>query len=204
MNKALAATPRSSGSSLAPPRRRHKGASRGNAAAILVAVLSSLVAGCRDTPPPTAAGNLRLTDEEKRKPQWLGPEDQAEVRSALASVAVDHEVVDPPAPAPPETGGMRWADMELAVDEACAVVETAVIDVTPEENGRRLRFRLITIEDWPGTLVVDRTDGPGLYTAEVTFGRFPDDPKHAKRSRRLLAALEVNMKAFGRKRSLKP
>jgi hypothetical protein len=161
-----------------------------------LAVLVSLP-GCRR--PYAASSNLRLTPQEQQQKLTLDAEEQAAVLAAMQSVTVGQRPVDPPARAP---AGKRWSDVPLAVEYACDEAEMAVLEMIEEDDGRRLRFRLRTVEDWPGELVVRRAEPEAIYTAEAWVGRFPDQPARLERRDRLLAALEHYMEAFGAKRAL--
>jgi len=154
------------------------------------------VSGCGQPQGP-AASRLELTPEEPPQKAVLTEREQGEVLAVMRACVQENEAIDPPRPA---ALGKRWSDIEDAVYYACEDVEAAVMGTTRREDGRLLVFRLRTIEDWPGELLVRRTDDVNVYHAEVWFGRFPDDPKHAARRDALIAALERNLCAFGLKR----
>jgi hypothetical protein len=152
--------------------------------------------GCEQ--PHAAETNLRLTPEEERQVVVLGAAEQSEVHAAVRSVAEGHEPVDPPAPAPPEDGGMRFSDVPLAASAAASEIEAVVVAASVTEDGDTLTFRLRTIENFPGELVVTRAPRPVMYTAVASIGRFPDD--HAGRADTLVRALGFWMKVYGRKK----
>lgn len=141
----------------------------------------------------------------------LSAADQAEILAAFRSIARDRTPVNPPGPAP---GGLRWSDVQLAVEWAVAepgvemaIVQTLHHDETGMVINERVRgaerliwrytFRLKTVEDRPAQLIVRRRDDPSVYEATATVGRFGDDHQRAEK---LLAALDSMMQAFGRKR----
>ena len=144
---------------------------------------------------------MRLEGEEQAWKRVLTPAEQTQVKAALQTVARGHTAVSPPAPAPPEQGGMRWADVPAAVTAACNDVEAAVVATAGGEEEGWYLFDIRTIEDWPGALAVERVDGPGVYRTEAEIGRFPDEPARRARAEALLAALAARMKAFGAKRA---
>jgi hypothetical protein len=156
-----------------------------------------LLAGCGQPQPHATTTNLALTPQEEREKLVLSHADEAEMLSALKSIAAGRTPVDPPAPAPL---GMRWSDVPEAVDSACneAGVEMVVVRKIEADDGRSYRFVLETIEDWPGELVVRKVDGPEVYAAEAWVGRFPTEPARVARKDALLSALEKHMRALGR------
>jgi len=166
---------------------------------MVAATLAALgiLPGCQR--PYAASSNLRLTPDEQQQKLTLNKEEQAAVLAAMQSAAEGHGPVDPPAPAP---HGRRWSDVPLAVEYACDVAEMAVLEMVEEDDGRCLRFRLRTVEDWPGELVVCRAASSDIYSAQAWVGRFPDQPARIERRDKLLDALEHYMEAFGAKRAL--
>ncbi len=156
----------------------------------LAASVMSVVA-CTASP-PAAASNLHLTEYEQRQRMVLCEAERAEIRDALASLVVDHQIVRLPAPA---ENGMRWSDVELAAYYACLDVEVAA--VRSVNAGRTWKFELRTVNERPGRLLVRRVDGPSVYAAEATIGRFKDDDALAER---LLAAFDKRMRDLGAKR----
>ncbi|MDY7109548.1 MAG: hypothetical protein SYC29_13010 [Planctomycetota bacterium] len=156
------------------------------------------VGGC-ERPPYAAASNLRLTPEEERARLVLDEREQAAVLAALESAAEGQGPGEPPAPAP---HGIRWSDAPAAVAAACNDVEMAVVEMTEEEGGDVLRFRLLAAEGWPGEVVLRRLPPPEVYSAEASIGRFPDKPARRARAERLLQAIDRYLEAFGAKRAL--
>ena len=156
-----------------------------------------ILSGCQR--PYAASSNLRLTPDEQQQKLTLNKEEQAAVLAAMQNAAEGQGPLEPPARAP---SGKRWSDVPLAVEYACDEAEMAVIEMIEEDDGRRLRFRLRTVEDWPAELVVCRAATSDIYTAQAWVGRFPDRPARIERRDKLLAALEHYMEAFGAKRAL--
>lgn len=151
------------------------------------------VVGCISEQPFAAETNLRLTPEEKGLKLIFDSSDQARVRQGLRSVAGDHEVGSPPT----TSGSIRWSDVPLALDYACAEVEMAIVQTIVEPQ--RYVFRLKTIDDRPGEITLQRVDDDRVYTAQASVGRLGDDEKL---SLRLLSELDRQMQLFGAKRKL--
>jgi hypothetical protein len=106
-------------------------------------------------------------------------------------------VVNPPGPAP---RGVRWSDIPDAVASACneVGVEMAIL-TTHDEDDRFYRFELLTIERWPGELVIGRGEGEEVYTVvSVRIGRFPQMPDRVERGRKLVEAFETKLRAMGK------
>jgi hypothetical protein len=93
------------------------------------------------------------------------------------------------------SGTIRWSDVPLAVVYACDEAEMAVVEA--DEGDAVCRYRLISVEDWPGTLIVTRVDDGRIYEASATVGEFGN---REDRANRLLEALESQLKAFAKKR----
>lgn len=149
--------------------------------------------GCSGEQPFAATTNLRLTPEEKTLKLVLDSTDQARALGDMRSVAGDHLVVQPPF----SSGSVRWSDIPLALDYACAVVEMAIVRTIYEPDG--YVFKLKTIDDRPGEITLRRVDDERVYLAEATVGRLGDDEDLA---RRLLVELDRQLHLFGSKRKL--
>ena len=159
------------------------------------------MSGCRSSPTPLLASRIDFLDEgEERLVPELDPAGRREVRDALGELAAGVDAIPASGPHPAPAGTVRWSDVPLAVAAACRDTEAAVVRAVEEEAGRRYRFQLRSIEDWPGELVVRRVDGPPGYEAEAWFGYFPEHPPCAERRSALLSALSARLKAYGRKR----
>ena len=160
--------------------------------AIRVFALLTLV-GCSSEQPFAATTNLRLTEEENTLKLVLDPSDQARALRDMRAVAGDHVVVRPPA----TSGSVRWSDVPLALDYACAEVEMAIVQTIFESDG--YVFKLKTIDDRPGEIKLCRVDDERVYVAEATVGRLGDDEDLASR---LLVELDRQLHLFGAKRKL--
>lgn len=177
---------------------------------MVVAVCSSgLLAGlsgCAGTPPAAAETGLTRQPDEPAYVASLSDSQQAEVRSAFESLAAGSGAVTRPVPA--ERG--RWSDVYSAVLYACDDVEMAVVSRKHQKAdsegygagvGERWEFGLRTVEDWPGTFIVDRvadaadSDAP-IYRATAMIGQFKD---RTDRAQALLDAFERQLRLFGRK-----
>ena len=158
--------------------------------------MAALVAGCSQA--PAAADWRPLTPEEAQLKPVLDARDENRVERSFGDLASGHKPVNPPRRAPM---GVRWSDVELAVPEACADAEMAVVETFLSDDKSRYEFRLKTIEDFPATLTVQRTNDSSVYERSATVGRFND---HPERVNDLLKALDKQMRAFGRKRKIDP
>ena len=94
--------------------------------------------------------------------------------------------------------------MYAAALYACDDIEAAVVSKTLHDWGWEIHLR--TVEDWPGTLLIRRSDDQPrpttgrVYQASAAIGRFEDD--HADRAQALLEAFDQHLQAFGRKKRL--
>ncbi|HWB19637.1 MAG TPA: hypothetical protein VG711_04995 [Phycisphaerales bacterium] len=141
---------------------------------------------------PYAAESLSLVSGEKPQVRVLNAAEQHEVLTAMDEVADGHHVVHSAAPVPQ---GVRWSDVPLAVIYACDDAEMAV--VSKHESDNQCTYTIKTVDDDRGTLTVTRCDDARIYLAEAKIGFSVDRPDAA---RRLLDALDNQMRAFGRKR----
>jgi hypothetical protein len=122
----------------------------------------------------------------------LGASQQRRVRTTLKNLASGHAPVNPPRPA---GLGMRWSDVPLSVIYACDDAQMAVVRHISDD--RRFSAELITIEDFPAHLSIDRLQDEQGYRASATVGRFGD---RTDRAGELLRALQKYMRAFAAKR----
>lgn len=139
-----------------------------------------------------------LTAEEARDKPVLEGDDPAAAIEAMRLADPGHHPARKVSAATAEAGRVRWSDLEAAVSYACDDAEVAVVETTEREGGDEFVFRIRTVEDWPGEIVVRRVDPPKVYRAEVSIGRFSGE--HADRCDRLLRAIDARMRSFGRKR----
>ena len=167
----------------------------GKVRAVALGVVALIAVSCQ-SPPYAAASGHPLTEESTHYKAVLDASDQARIETGFGGLARGHHAVDPPVPAPL---GVRWADVPQAVRFACDDAEMAVVQ-TIDHDGT-FEFRLLTIEEYPGRLVVHQTNDDQVYNAEASIGIYGD---HGDRARRLLDAFDHQMRAFGKKRELMP
>ncbi len=163
---------------------------------LFIVLTMTLVAapGCGTKPPYAASSGLKLTDEEARRKPVLDPAEQSAAIEAMRMAGPGHR----PVRLATGTGGVRWSDVAIAVSYACDDIEAAVVETLTNDDRTEHRFRIRTVEDWPGEIVVRRVDPPQVYAAQAWIGRFPGE--RADRSDALLRAIDTRMRAFGRKR----
>lgn len=144
-----------------------------------------------------AESNKQYKDEPDASAiRVLSPSEQKSAIQAMQTAASGHTPVRSPQPA---VHGMRWSDVPNAVAYALDEVEMAVVSGTEHDWG--WEFRILSVEDDPGTLWVKRTNDARVYEASASIGRIIDQPERAKA---LLEELHKQMLAFGRKRTLAP
>lgn len=156
---------------------------------VMAGGLLSLVS-CKAEPFAASTRSV-VTPDDDRYVRVLDKEQQKQIKAAFADLAAGHDSVSTPMPA---AAGMRWSDVPLAVFYACDEVEMAITRTTEHDWG--YQFDLLSIENWPGRLVMQRTDDERVYEAHATIGRFGDK---TERAAMLLEAIEKKMRAFGRK-----
>ena len=150
-----------------------------------------LLSGCSKPQPYAASTNLALTPEEQRTKQVLTPEEERQAMGILKSVADGAEVVEPPSRA---EHGVRWRDVPKAAGAAASETEMVVVRRIDHDWG--YEFVLRTVEDYPGTLNVRKTNDERVYQAEATIGLFEN---RIDRADALLKAFNKSMQAYGRK-----
>lgn len=158
--------------------------------ALFGALALSYAGGCAA---PWATKSLKPIDDEPPQRGVVDRSQQVEICRAMASVAPDH--VASPLPKP----RMRWEDVALAADYATTESEIAIVHKDKSDADHRFVFHLKTLDDRPGRLTVVRVDGPQVYTAEASIGRFGDDTPRAEQ---LLALFDRFMREFGAKRHI--
>lgn len=124
------------------------------------------------------------------------PSRDAQVLQALRLAASDHPAAAPPTPASHERG--RWEDIDLAVYWAVAEPGVELATVRRRDFEWGFIYDLKTIEGWPGVLIIERVDGPRVYEARASIGRFLNT--RASREQALINAIDRWMRALGRKR----
>lgn len=169
------------------------------------------VTGCAKAPPAAEVALVRDPAEPPYR-RTLSTQDRNQIEAAFGSLAADHNADRRPQLASDLTDGQRWSDMEAAVLYACDDTEMAVIARKQTFGGADGRqsvgweFTLRTAEDWPGMLTIHRLpidptkpSPQSVYEAAAEIGRFGD---HTQRVEALLAAIDRQLTAFGRKKRL--
>lgn len=144
------------------------------------------------SPQPYSVASMQdLTPEDAGQKKLLSMADQQAVLVAFDELAAGHQSTNPPTIS--KTG--RWSDLPLALYYAFAEAEMAAVETNSTDSSIECRFR--TIEGWPGHLLVERCERGSVYHASAVVG-WTDD--HPKRADELLKALDIQMRAFARKR----
>jgi hypothetical protein len=164
------------------------------------------VGGC-GAPPASVTTNLDLGSESHRgdpavvdeasQDVLLSVSEQAEILDALRDSVAGGRPVNLPGPA---RGGLRWSDVEVAVDEAVSEIEATIVRTLKAEDGNSYRFEIRTIESYPGEVVVRRVGGRKLYELDIRIGRFPSEPDHVQRAEKLHREIDQQMKRLGAQR----
>ena len=164
----------------------------------LAAIAASVLVSCQADPGYAVEDDRGRTKDaqSERWPDRLTGEEQESVRDAMRLFAEGQSPSQTPRPA---DHGMRFSDVESAAFYAAVNSEMALLDVIDEADGARLRFQLVTIEEWPAELIVERIDGPEVYRARASVGRFPQMDERQERAEELLNAFDRQMRSFGRK-----
>ena len=126
----------------------------------LLAILAMALAGCSSYP-DAVTHNRDLPEEADdgvpgRSNQQLTARQRTAVLKAMKAVAVGHTVVNRPAPAP---RGVRWSEIPRAVKWACGQNGVEMTITYTFEVPDEYRFELLTIENWPGGLVIVQGTG---------------------------------------------
>lgn len=122
---------------------------------------------------------------------------ESTIRQTFRDLAIGHQAVNRPSvPA----SGWRWSDVEEATALAAAEVESAIVQgmsYVTDSGEPAWRFELVTIEDWPGEMIVSLKDdaSPTGYEVTVTLGLFGD---RTARAQQLVAAFDEHLRALGR------
>lgn len=103
-------------------------------------------------------------------------------------------------PSAPTAGTLRWADIDRAAREALPRAGAAILrtrlepaDARHPLHAARITYELITLDDEPGRLVIERCGSGRTYTASAQVGLLAD---RSDRSERILDALAVAMQAY--------
>jgi hypothetical protein len=157
----------------------------------------AVAGGCAKKYPPAVASNLVLAPEEENQTVFLETPHEREALAAMRSVTGEPHTAQRPAAAPRG----RWADVRLAVAEACDQEGVEMTVVRLHEEPDQYVFELRTVESWPGRLVIRRGTGGEVYrVVEVTIGRFPEEPQRVERAQALLKAFGERLERLGRQR----
>lgn len=135
---------------------------------------------------PDAAWATRTPTERERR----------EILAAFESLAgAEHQPPPKPVDAP-----LRWADIDRAVREALPRAGAAILrthlepaDAKHPLQAARITYEVITLDDEPGRLVVERCASGRTYIASARVGLLAD---RRDRSERILDALAVAMRAY--------
>ncbi len=118
------------------------------------------------------------------KPELTG-EERAKVLAIMQSAAREH------VPPPFVAQGMRWTDVPEALELACDKKGVEMGIVSTEADDQHYDFQLVTIEDWPVHLVIERLEDERVYEVRtVEVGRFNNRPE---RGDALIDALAESM-----------
>ena len=150
------------------------------------------VGGCKKLP----AVEPQPMSDDGRERAVLGAEDRAAVLDAMRSVLP----AEPPpagtlAAAPQE---VRWSDIPGAVAWAGGLDGVEIVVVRTIKTDDMYYFKLRTIEDWPGEMIVRRGEGDAVYRIEhLWIGRFPGEPNRVERANKLKEAFEERLTVMG-------
>jgi hypothetical protein len=172
--------------------------------ALAAGLALGLAAGCARAPAVTSnviigPDEPARWDELTPRGEWreLTPAEQSAALSAMHELAAGQSPRNPPGPAPGPRK-VRWSDVETAAAAALAEIEAIFTRKDLDGATPAWRFEIVTVEDWPGELIVRRVEGPEVYEADATIGRFPLRDEHRRRAKKLLEAFDVQMKKLGR------
>lgn len=87
--------------------------------------------------------------------------------------------MEPAGPPGPRTVLADWNDVDAAVEVAVKKAEVA-LDGPARREARRVVYRIRTVSDEPGELVVERSDGDVL-TVSASIGRFGEGKEQEAR-----------------------
>ncbi len=167
--------------------------------------LVMVLAGCSAGYPDAVTHNRDMPEEAdngipgRSNQQLTGPQQAASLK-AMKAVAAGHTVVNPPAPAP---RGVRWSEIPLAVKWACGQAGVEMTITYTLEVPDEYRFELLTIENWPGELVIVGGTGNRVYEVEsVWVGRFPQEPWQVERAALLVSHFEARLLVLGARKQI--
>ncbi len=163
------------------------------------------LAGCSWSYPPAVAFNRDLPEEADdgipgRSNQHLTERQETESLKAMKAVSAGHTVVNRPEPA---ARGVRWSDVPGAVAWSGGRAEVELVITEMYETPNEYRFDLLTIENWPGELVVVRGTGDRVYEVQsVWVGRFRDEQEHVARAALLVSHFEARLRVLGARKRI--
>lgn len=160
---------------------------RGSALVGLVILVLAHAAACQR--PPAVLQDYQDPSESPRWKLALTPPEQSELSQALYDWTDGRAATQSPQPAP---YGVRWSDVPEAAAKATASNEMAVLTTQKEDWG--YTFAIMTVDNYPGILIVRRVDPPTIYEAQATVGRFQDRTAQAQS---LVRDLHREMKRLG-------
>jgi len=147
----------------------------------IAAVVVAITTACGPTVPNSPSLNAASADSQTPSARWAG---RVETRP--------HG---------------RWRDVPDAVAAAAGPLGIAVLERRPEPAGSDLgtavaiEFRLLTLENEPGRLRVERRDPPHVAEAFAEIGLFRQRRELASR---FVAAIGEELRRWGRKPELEP
>ena len=154
-------------------------------------LMAALACGCAETLNPVST-NISYGPDDQFANRVLSAADRREVLTIMK------ESVTGPAddPAVPARYGVRWTDVLLAARAACKDLECAVVSMTEAEDGAVKRIDIITLDDQPVVLTVERRPEPEIYRASARAGLFEN---RIELSGRLIERFDVAMRRYGAK-----
>ena len=143
-----------------------------------------LIQACGAPDVMTVDSNVRIAGEPSTASRSLTPAEQREVVQAIASSEPPGVQVQPLATAGPEG---RWREVGVVAREAAKACEMAVVSETRAAD--RMTFRIRSLRDEQGTLVVTGDTAHGVTAVQAEVGAFNENR----------AAADALQQAFWRK-----
>lgn len=176
----------------------------------IAAVVVAITTACGPTVPNSPSLNAASGDSQTPSARWasrvLDDDERREVRSVLRASAGDLTAAEV-GPGPETRPHGRWRDVPDAVAAAAGPLGIAVLERRPEPAGSDLEtavaieFRLLTLENEPGRLRVERRDPPHVAEAFAEIGLFRQRRELASR---FVEAIGEELRRWGRKPELEP
>lgn len=158
----------------------------------LAVFIALMILGACQSSEPAASVRAQTAEDESWKRE-LSDQDEREILAAMRS-ARPEKVGEAQVTTGPDRG--RWSDVPDAARLAAAEVEMSVITKSRLDD-RNWVFELLTVEEKPVELRVERTDDVLIWKASATVGLFNND---ITRRDELLSAFEEKMRQLSRKR----